>query len=71
MSGENYMKVVGERNDALDALIAFEKWVEANQRIENTAYPADARKEADKVRELYLNALAKVKPMMDKRKNNG
>lgn len=71
MVGENYMKVVAERNDALDAIIATQNWIEANRKMENTAYPGDARKELDVARDLYLNAMAKVQPMVEKRRNHG
>ena len=71
MSGENFVKVVQERNDLIDALIAIEDWIAASQRVGNTAYPGDARKVADHARETYLNAVAKVQPLVEKRRNNG
>ena len=70
MTGDNYVAVVRKLNDCLDALIALEDWIAANQRIESCAYKGDARKEADKMRTIYLDKLSKVEPLITQRRAN-
>jgi len=63
-----FVKVVQERNDMLDGLIAHRGWIAASQGCRNTAY-FPGRSQGSRPRsEKYLNATAKVQPLVEKEK---
>jgi len=53
---------------ALDALIATENWLDAEQAISRTAYKGDAVKAATAAHGVFLERMAKAKPLMEKRR---
>ena len=55
MSNEPYIKRLERQRDVLiDALKAIEEWYLADARCYNTAYPGDAKKEANRLK-LVMN----------------
>ena len=55
-------------NLALDALIATQAWLEAEDAITRTSYKGDAVKAATAAHGVFLEAMAKVKPLLERRR---
>ena len=55
---------------ALDALIATENWLDAEQAISRSGYKGDATRVATAAHSVFLEALAKAKPLIEKRRTS-
>jgi len=55
-------------NTVLDALIATQDWLDAEQVISRSSYKGDATRVATASHSVFLEALAKAKPLIEKRR---
>ena len=55
-------------NLALDTLLAMEDWLTAEERIFRSAYKGDAAKTATLAHGVFLEAMVKAKPLIEKRR---
>jgi len=55
-------------NTVLDALIATQDWLDAEQAISRSSYKGDATRVATASHSVFLEALAKAKPLIEKRR---
>ena len=55
---------------ALDALIATENWLDAEQAISRSSYKGDSTKAAVAAHGVFLVAMAKAKPLIEKRRTS-
>ena len=61
-------KMSEDLNASLDALIATEDWLDAEQAISRSSYKGDCTKAAIAAHAVFLDAMAKAKPLIDKRR---
>lgn len=52
----------------LDALIAMETWLQAEEMISRSSYKGDSTKAAVAAHSIFLEAMAKAKPLMENRR---
>ena len=55
-------------NTVLDALIATENWLDAEQAISRSGYKGDATRVATAAHGVFLDAMAMAKPLIEKRR---
>ena len=55
---------------ALDALIATQDWLDAELAISRSSYKGDSTKAAVAAHGVFLEALAKAKPLIEKRRTS-
>jgi hypothetical protein len=53
---------------ALDALIATENWLDAEEAIARSSYKGDSTRVATAAHGVFLDAMAKAKPLIEKRR---
>ena len=61
-------KMSEDLNTLLDALIATQDWLDAEQAISRSSYKGDSTKAAVAAHGVFLEAMAKAKPLIEKRR---
>jgi len=61
-------KMSEDLNTVLDALIATQDWLDAELAISRSSYKGDATRVATASHSVFLEALAKAKPLIEKRR---
>ena len=63
-------KMSEDLNTVLDALIATQDWLDAEQAISRSSYKGDATRVATAAHGVFLVAMAKAKPLIEKRRTS-
>jgi len=61
-------KMSEDLNTALDALLAMQVWLDSEQAISRSSYKGDSTRAAVAAHSVFLEALAKAKPLIEKRR---
>jgi hypothetical protein len=61
-------KMSEDLNTALDALLAMQVWLDSEQAISRSSCKGDSTRAAVAAHSVFLEALAKAKPLIEKRR---